>query len=127
MAAQQIASVSSYKNPKLAGINEVEISKSGKYKYILIKVHDPDKDREFKFIVRGNSKCSYHGEFGKTDNSEACRLLVCGILYSLKYAHFLQLSLAYDEFSPFGTKIYICYYIIILLLYVNIKDVFLLF
>lgn len=62
MAAQQIASAHSYKNPKLIGIKDVEIDKSGKFKYILIKVHDPDKDREFKYIVRGTSKASYHGK-----------------------------------------------------------------
>lgn len=63
MASQQISSATSFKNPKLVGINDVEIDKSGKYKYILIKVHDPDKDREFKFIVRGTTKVAYHGEF----------------------------------------------------------------
>lgn len=62
MASQQISSATSFKNPKLVAINDVEIDKSGKYKYILIKVHDPDKDREFKFIVRGTSKAGYHGE-----------------------------------------------------------------
>ena len=62
MASQQISSATSFKNPKLVAINDVEIDKSGKFKYILIKVHDPDKDREFKFIVRGTSKASYHGE-----------------------------------------------------------------
>lgn len=64
MAAQQLASVTSYKNPKLVTIHDVEIDKNGKFKYILIKVHDPDKDREFKFIVRGTSKASYHGMLG---------------------------------------------------------------
>lgn len=63
MASQAISSATSYKNPKLIGINDVEIDKSGKFKYILIKVHDPDKDREFKFIVRGTSKAGYHGEY----------------------------------------------------------------
>ena len=62
MASQQISSATSFKNPKLVAINDVEIDKSGKFKYILIKVHDPDKDREFKFIVRGTSKAAYHGE-----------------------------------------------------------------
>nr|KAG5689008.1 hypothetical protein BaRGS_030659 [Batillaria attramentaria] len=52
MAAQAISSPTAYKNPKLIGIQDVEIDKSGKFKYILIKVHDPDKDREFKFIAR---------------------------------------------------------------------------
>ena len=63
MASQQIASATSYKNPKLIGIKDVDIDKNGKFKYILIKVHDPDIDREFKFIVRGTSKANYHGEF----------------------------------------------------------------
>ncbi|GFR58081.1 14 kDa phosphohistidine phosphatase-like [Elysia marginata] len=56
----QTASATSYKNPKLRDIPEVEIDKNGKFKYILIKVHDPDIDREFKHIVRGTSKAAYH-------------------------------------------------------------------
>jgi len=64
MAARQshMASATSFKNPKLNTIPEVEIDKSGKFKYILIKVHDPDIDREFKHIVRGTAKCAYHAD-----------------------------------------------------------------
>ncbi|KAK3779363.1 hypothetical protein RRG08_052585 [Elysia crispata] len=58
--SSQTASATSYKNPKLRDIPEVEIDKNGKFKYILIKVHDPDIDREFKHIVRGTSKASFH-------------------------------------------------------------------
>ncbi|XP_035828762.1 14 kDa phosphohistidine phosphatase-like [Aplysia californica] len=62
MAASHMASATSYKNPKLISIPEVEIDKNGKFKYILIKVHDPDIDREFKHIVRGTSKAAYHAD-----------------------------------------------------------------
>ncbi|CAG5135159.1 unnamed protein product [Candidula unifasciata] len=60
--ASQMSSATSYKNPKLISIPDVEIDKSGKFKYILIKVHDPDVDREFKHIVRGTSKANYHAD-----------------------------------------------------------------
>lgn len=63
MATQQISSATSFKNPKLKAIHDVEIDKSGKFKYILIKVHDPDMDREFKYIVRGTSKAGFHGKY----------------------------------------------------------------
>lgn len=49
-------------------MNDVEIDKSGKFKYILVKVHDPDVDREFKHIVRGVSKAEYHGECDVIDS-----------------------------------------------------------
>ncbi|CAG5116276.1 unnamed protein product [Candidula unifasciata] len=62
MATSQTASVTSFKNPKLMSIPDVEIDKSGKFKYILIKVHDPDMDREFKHIVRGTAKAAYHAD-----------------------------------------------------------------
>lgn len=58
--SSQTASATSYKNPKLRDIPEVEIDKHGKFKYILIKVHDPDIDREFKHIVRGTAKAAFH-------------------------------------------------------------------
>lgn len=61
MAHSDIQSVGAAKNPKLKSVAEVEIDKSGKFKYILIKVHDPSKEREFKHIVRGFSKANYHG------------------------------------------------------------------
>lgn len=60
--ATDIASPSAHKNPKFANIPDVKIDSHGKFKYILIKVHDPDKDREFKHIVRGTSKAAYHGK-----------------------------------------------------------------
>lgn len=62
VAATDIASPSAHKNPKFASIPDVKIDSNGKFKYILIKVHDPDKDREFKHIVRGTGKGSYHGK-----------------------------------------------------------------
>lgn len=62
MAAASIASVGSSKNPKLKAVRDVEIDKSGTYKYILLKIHDPDKDREFKHVVRGSSKAAYHAD-----------------------------------------------------------------
>lgn len=58
----EIQSVGASKNPKLKAVSDVEIDKSGKFKYILIKVHDPDKEREFKHIVRGTAKAGYHGK-----------------------------------------------------------------
>ena len=59
----EIQSVGASKNPKLRAIPDVEIDKHGKFKYILLKVHDPDKEREFKHIVRGMAKAAYHGMF----------------------------------------------------------------
>lgn len=60
--AANIATAGSYKNPKLLAVRDVEIDKSGKFKYILMKVHDPEKDREFKHIVRGYTKACYHAD-----------------------------------------------------------------
>ena len=62
MPASAICSPAANKNPKLKAIADVEIERSGKFKYILIKVHDPSKEREFKHIVRGNSKAAFHGK-----------------------------------------------------------------
>jgi phosphohistidine phosphatase len=56
-----IQSPGAAKNPKLKAVPDVEIDKNGKFKYILIKVHDPSKEREFKHIVRGSGKAAYHG------------------------------------------------------------------
>uniref|UniRef100_A0AC35TU76 Sex-regulated protein janus-A n=1 Tax=Rhabditophanes sp. KR3021 TaxID=114890 RepID=A0AC35TU76_9BILA len=42
-------------------IKDVEISPSGKFKYILIKVTDKATD-QVKFIVRGDSSCPYHAD-----------------------------------------------------------------
>ena len=60
--ASAVCSPGANKNPKLKAIQDVEIERSGKFKYILIKVHDPSKEREFKHIVRGNSKAAFHGK-----------------------------------------------------------------
>ncbi|XP_071156590.1 14 kDa phosphohistidine phosphatase-like [Mytilus galloprovincialis] len=62
VAATDIASPSAHKNPKFTNIPDVKIDSHGKFKYILIKVHDPDKDREFKHIVRGSGKANYHAD-----------------------------------------------------------------
>lgn len=62
VAATDIASPSAHKNPKFAAIPDVKIDENGKFKYILLKVHDPEKDREFKHIVRGTSKAAYHAD-----------------------------------------------------------------
>lgn len=61
VANADMQSVGAAKNPKLKAVPEVAIDKHGKFKYILIKVHDPSKEREFKHIVRGFSKANYHG------------------------------------------------------------------
>lgn len=62
VAATTIASPGAFKNPKLKAILDVDIDKNGRYKYILCKVHDPEKDREFKHIVRGFSRHEYHAD-----------------------------------------------------------------
>lgn len=62
VAQSEIQSPGASKNPKLKAVPDVEIDKNGKFKYILIKVHDPDKEREFKHIVRGTAKAAYHGK-----------------------------------------------------------------
>ncbi|KAK3580195.1 hypothetical protein CHS0354_001327 [Potamilus streckersoni] len=62
VAAITIASPGAKDNPKLKAVSDVDIEKSGKFKYILIKVHDPDKEREFKHIVRGYADCGFHAE-----------------------------------------------------------------
>lgn len=62
VAQSEIQSPGALKNPKLKAVPDVDIDKNGKFKYILIKVHDPDKEREFKHIVRGTAKAAYHGK-----------------------------------------------------------------
>ncbi|XP_052224405.1 14 kDa phosphohistidine phosphatase-like isoform X2 [Dreissena polymorpha] len=64
MAASQaeVQSSGASKNPKLKAVPDVDIDKNGRFKYILIKVHDPDKEREFKHIVRGYARCEYHAD-----------------------------------------------------------------
>lgn len=64
MAVSQadIQSLGAAKNPKLKAIADVDIDKNGKFKYILIKVHDPSKEREFKHIVRGSARAQFHGD-----------------------------------------------------------------
>lgn len=62
VAQSEIQSPGSTKNPKLKAIPDVDIDKHGKFKYILLKVHDPEKEREFKHIVRGTSKASFHAD-----------------------------------------------------------------
>lgn len=42
-------------------MKDVDIDSEGKFKYILIKVTDPDVKEE-KFIVRGYKSCSYHDD-----------------------------------------------------------------
>ena len=59
--ASAISSAGAIRNSKLKSVEDIVIDKSGKFKYILMKVHDPDKDREFKHIVRGHSKAHFHG------------------------------------------------------------------
>ncbi|XP_013388841.1 14 kDa phosphohistidine phosphatase [Lingula anatina] len=48
-------------NAKLDAVADVDIDQ-GKFKYILIKVHDPNKDRESKYIVRGYSRAEFHAD-----------------------------------------------------------------
>ncbi|XP_060064232.1 14 kDa phosphohistidine phosphatase-like [Ylistrum balloti] len=57
------ASPGAAKNCLLKTIPDVEID-TGKFKYILVKVHDPapEKSREYKHIVRGSSKAAYHAD-----------------------------------------------------------------
>lgn len=62
VAATAIASPEAYKNAKLMTIPDVDIDKSGKFKYVLIKVHDPSGDRVFKHIVRGYARCDFHAD-----------------------------------------------------------------
>ncbi|GAB1598592.1 14 kDa phosphohistidine phosphatase-like [Argonauta hians] len=62
VAAATIASAGAFKNPKLKAIIDVDTDKNGRFKYILIKVHDPEKDREFKHIIRGYSRHEYHAD-----------------------------------------------------------------
>lgn len=59
----EIQSPGASKNPKLKAVPDVDIDKNGKFKYILIKVHDPSKEREFKHIVRGTAKAAFHGRY----------------------------------------------------------------
>lgn len=63
VAASTIQSPGSFKNPKLQPVVDVDIDKNGKMKYILLKIHDPDKDREFKHVVRGYTKFEYHCKY----------------------------------------------------------------
>ncbi|KAK7094691.1 14 kDa phosphohistidine phosphatase-like [Littorina saxatilis] len=88
MATQQISSATSFKNPKLKAIHDVEIDKSGKFKYILIKVHDPDMDREFKYIVRGTSKAGFHADiYEKVVGDMESKGLDCEVLGGGRIEH----------------------------------------
>ena len=49
-------------NPRLDAIPEVDIDPTGRFKYILIKVHDEKEDGVFKNIVRGYGRCGFHGK-----------------------------------------------------------------
>ncbi|CAL1272116.1 unnamed protein product [Larinioides sclopetarius] len=47
---------------KLDSVESVKID-DGTFKYILVKVYDPDnEDNVFKFIVRGDASAPYHGD-----------------------------------------------------------------
>lgn len=45
---------------KLKSVESVKIDE-GTFKYILVKVYDPDNEDTFKFIVRGSCDAPYHG------------------------------------------------------------------
>lgn len=66
IAASSICSPGSVKHPVLSTVKDIDIDKNGKFKYILIKVHDPcASTREFKHIVRGYQRANYHGKYTK--------------------------------------------------------------
>ncbi|KAF8787341.1 14 kDa phosphohistidine phosphatase-like [Argiope bruennichi] len=47
---------------KLNSVESVKID-DGTFKYILVKVYDPDnEDSVFKYIVRGDASAGYHGD-----------------------------------------------------------------
>jgi len=48
---------------KLDAISNVDIDDKGRFKYILIKVHDPENESVCKCIVRGFKRAGYHGKF----------------------------------------------------------------
>ncbi|GFO48430.1 14 kda phosphohistidine phosphatase-like [Plakobranchus ocellatus] len=81
--SSQTASATSYKNPKLRDIPEVEIDKHGKFKYILIKVHDPDVDREFKHIIRGTAKAAFHADLGTVYRSSPADVSVVPVWWEV--------------------------------------------
>lgn len=63
IAASSICSPGSVKHPVLSTVKDIDIDKNGKFKYILIKVHDPSAStREFKHIVRGYQRANYHAD-----------------------------------------------------------------
>ena len=43
-------------------IPDVNIDGDGKFKYILVHVHD-DVNKQTKYIVRGYARCQWHGEY----------------------------------------------------------------
>lgn len=49
---------------KLKSVDPVKID-DGTFKYILIKVYDPDDEDTSKFIVRGTGSAEYHGNTWK--------------------------------------------------------------
>lgn len=46
---------------KLKSVESVRIDE-GTFKYILVKVYDPDNEETFKYIVRGLCSAEYHGK-----------------------------------------------------------------
>ena len=49
--------------PKLDAVKEVDIDESGRFKYILLKVHSEESGNEVsKFIARGFKWAEYHGD-----------------------------------------------------------------
>ena len=48
-------------NPILAGIDDVAIDASGRFKYILCKVYQDGAKDECKLIIRGTAQAEFHG------------------------------------------------------------------
>ncbi|KAL8600238.1 hypothetical protein ACOMHN_040699 [Nucella lapillus] len=62
MSSSQVASEGAQKNEKLAGVTDAVIEETGRFKYILIKVHDKDVDGVFKHVVRGSVRAQFHAD-----------------------------------------------------------------
>lgn len=47
-------------NPRLDSIPNVVLDDNGRFKYILCKVSDAEKNTDWKYIVRGNARAEFH-------------------------------------------------------------------
>ncbi|KAK3798969.1 hypothetical protein RRG08_009163 [Elysia crispata] len=75
-------------NPILAGIDDVAIDASGRFKYILCKVYQDGAKDECKLIIRGTAQAEFHADiYDHLDSSLEDIGLTCECLGGGKIEH----------------------------------------